>query len=683
MYNVCGQIYFYTKASPLQKSIGNGLKFIFTLKTNQMKKLLLSIALIISIGLNAQLSGTHKTFQLENIDFNHFLFGIKTAKNEILALGEANEHFKDKFVSVMKLDSNLNNIKIGDAPWYGVRFYKENDGASLIDYTIFSNGDIYVVSNSMRSYYTTPCVFKLLTNGEIDDSFQKNDDTGFVSFHNFVIQDYKDKSIFHNLVDTPYCEPAAIKKQGEDKILLLSTTRQVLSEYSNQETESDEEIISKNISIQTKNEEAIASYPLSKTDSAKTSELIEGESAREVPTTSELDNEDGESTLIRFMKHGDLDKSFGKEGTVHINLSAYCEDAIDMAVDNQGNIYVLGKYEAKYRGSISGTYCAQIFILKLKANGKIDSSFANQGLKILTYPMPIAKPKKILITKNQDIIIGINIESKNPKGGFDYYIDIVKLTKNGDFDKKFKNEGEISLKTVGISFLNNMKILDDDKIFIVGNIHNSIGEYIKKFEKKNKETIKTNKTYDIDSQVSVGFMIQLKSNGDYDSSFLNHGKIYLQNDNIEKDLVFNDFIINDDNSVTVLGSNRIKENSNTGAMISYIATKLDFGEIACEKPSPEWITPEGIKNIDNILLYPNPIKDNASIEFNLCKTETINIFLYDMSGRIVQEIIKNKTYEKGSFKEDFSTNEQIPSGNYIINIKGAHFNKSLQVIIAR
>jgi uncharacterized delta-60 repeat protein len=82
----------------------------------------------------------------------------------------------------------------------------------------------------------------------------------------------------------------------------------------------------------------------------------------------------------------------------------------------------------------------------------------------------------------------------------------------------------------------------------------------------------------------------------------------------------------------------------------------------------------------NLLIYPNPLQDDAVIEYTLADDDIINIDLYDLAGKLVQSIIKSEERVKGSHKEKLGLDASIPSGNYILTISNGAGSSSISVI---
>jgi hypothetical protein len=66
-------------------------------------------------------------------------------------------------------------------------------------------------------------------------------------------------------------------------------------------------------------------------------------------------------------------------------------------------------------------------------------------------------------------------------------------------------------------------------------------------------------------------------------------------------------------------------------------------------------------------VYPVPANDQMAIEMTLDKVQDINIALYDLKGNIWNSWQKRMVKD---FKENLQTS-QLPSGNYIIQVKGS------------
>jgi thiol-disulfide isomerase/thioredoxin len=73
-----------------------------------------------------------------------------------------------------------------------------------------------------------------------------------------------------------------------------------------------------------------------------------------------------------------------------------------------------------------------------------------------------------------------------------------------------------------------------------------------------------------------------------------------------------------------------------------------------------------ISAMSEVLVYPNPALNEATIEFNLTENQNMAINVYDVTGKLVQEI-GNTNYSVGNHKINFD-GSNLESGLYYINI---------------
>lgn len=90
----------------------------------------------------------------------------------------------------------------------------------------------------------------------------------------------------------------------------------------------------------------------------------------------------------------------------------------------------------------------------------------------------------------------------------------------------------------------------------------------------------------------------------------------------------------------------------------------------------------GVKENDKAFaasVYPNPVSSNATVSFNLEKTQNIAIALYDMIGHKVVTIAQSQYYAgKNEIKYDATS---LPKGMYFVNISDGTTNSTLKLIV--
>jgi len=79
--------------------------------------------------------------------------------------------------------------------------------------------------------------------------------------------------------------------------------------------------------------------------------------------------------------------------------------------------------------------------------------------------------------------------------------------------------------------------------------------------------------------------------------------------------------------------------------------------------------------------YPNPFNSQTKIEFNIPSGSNVSIKLYDVTGKLVSEIL-NQHLPSGSYKINYDSKD-ISSGIYFYSINAGSFSKTLKMIVVK
>ncbi|MEO6167773.1 MAG: T9SS type A sorting domain-containing protein, partial [Chitinophagales bacterium] len=84
--------------------------------------------------------------------------------------------------------------------------------------------------------------------------------------------------------------------------------------------------------------------------------------------------------------------------------------------------------------------------------------------------------------------------------------------------------------------------------------------------------------------------------------------------------------------------------------------------------------------INNMMLFPNPVQDQATLRISLAKGSPVEIRIYNLSGELVQQI-QQKNLTAGENTININTGK-LNSGTYIVNAKSgtSSFNQKMVVI---
>jgi len=98
--------------------------------------------------------------------------------------------------------------------------------------------------------------------------------------------------------------------------------------------------------------------------------------------------------------------------------------------------------------------------------------------------------------------------------------------------------------------------------------------------------------------------------------------------------------------------------------------------------------PESTTSVENQLhtigldIYPNPITDNFTIQFNLTKTSDIKVSVYDSKMSLMENIYSGHK-EKGEIELSFTLNDyNLSQGIYYILVKSDTFQSARKIIVS-
>lgn len=127
-------------------------------------------------------------------------------------------------------------------------------------------------------------------------------------------------------------------------------------------------------------------------------------------------------TIVKFSKNGSIDNSFGKNGKVFVN--------------NSGNSKLLGGLKLS-NGSmlVCGNLSSEVLVAKFNSQGHLDPSFAKNGIFTYKSILTFGYGTSILVDKTNSIYVAGYVDIRNT-GFF-----ILKLDQNGKLDSSFATNG--------------------------------------------------------------------------------------------------------------------------------------------------------------------------------------------------------------------------------------------------
>ncbi len=383
--------------------------------------------------------------------------------------------------------------------------------------------------------------------------------------------------------------------------------------------------------------------------------------------------EDGNSTtilnhgfVIRFNADGSLDATFGTNGVLLLNTSNYDFYSADsVKIDSNGNIIVAGS-----------THDSRTFIMRIKSDSTIDSSFCNNGVKIcntVQFEFVIEDDQLTLLSDDSMLLNGFDYSDTtntnmalvkyNSDGTYCSSFGINGILKfdysNGTFESIYKlnrtNDNKFILSTInydtGDKYL--IKILADgnlDSNFGVNGLMNSTISSFVVLNDNKQLCLSTNPNNTSD----ITHFSRLNENGSIDASFNNNTASFDLDPTQYQDRFFNLKLQSDGNLIT---SGQVNSSPVRNTIVANILLN-DALSVAVNAASPS-----------KEFIYPNP--NNGSFTIANCNASSIKIV--DLLGQVV--------YNKISFSTEQDIKTNLKCGVYFVEITNENKSDVIKMII--
>lgn len=113
--------------------------------------------------------------------------------------------------------------------------------------------------------------------------------------------------------------------------------------------------------------------------------------------------------------------------------------------------------------------------------------------------------------------------------------------------------------------------------------------------------------------------------------------------------------------------------------------------VTCHTGDPHAVS---IKEVGSLALattlgnpYPNPFRNETTVEFSLLNKDKARLEVYDMQGRLVKSLIDSDYVNPGTFsttwRGDNNAGASVPSGIYLIKLTTGKFSKTVKVNLSK
>jgi uncharacterized delta-60 repeat protein len=391
--------------------------------------------------------------------------------------------------------------------------------------------------------------------------------------------------------------------------------------------------------------------------------------------------------LIRLLPNGVYDSSFGTNGvakyTVPANSLYKKLTGTKIKVLNNGKILLVMEYTDSVNQLVTT-------ILQCNVNGSVDTNFGTQGLVPISSLITGAVVSDIDIQSSGKIII---------EGIMDDIVNLIninflaRLTANGVLDSSFGTNGIDSTTYIAGATGNvvtGLSILPNDNILLGGSavLANNTDVVVYKYNVNGglNNTFGTNgykiiDLYPNDYSVWTGFqsdgkiitageffisgnrnlrLTRINSNGSIDAGFGTNGftttPLPVQEPILEMDMQADNKVV----GITHWAIDTV--------VVYRFLTAPGVGTL---NPEITAIAPT---------VFPNPISEATSVQYDLIKPESITITLHDILGNTVATFINNQTQAAGNHTETLNLPQGLPAGAYLITVSTNETSRSVRVV---
>lgn len=384
--------------------------------------------------------------------------------------------------------------------------------------------------------------------------------------------------------------------------------------------------------------------------------------------------------------NGTADITFGVDGIMHIDIGGDYPIAEDVAILPNGKILVAAQ---RYNGTTRDWV-----LLRLNDNGQPDATFGSQGLIVTEVAEEGAVPKKIMLQPDGKILLAGG--SRFNDVGNNYHFALVRYDANGALDPEFGSGGRVitpigdnASPIAGVALLPNGSIIasgtvreGDDVGFAVvkyepnGQLSSLFGEdgMVLTFHLDSGIPLAGNAgvVVDADGRIIIGgtsgdylALARYQSNGTLDVSFGMQGIARLSP--YDEDWWSGTSISLQPDQRIIMGATGFRSGAGYLMHVVRIISGLNLH------------VNDLIAGAQQFLVYPNPLPQFTTLQFELDRSSAISISLNDEQGRLVRVFATERLTGAGLHQERLDLSG-IANGRYLIRVEANEREANIVVV---
>ena len=92
---------------------------------------------------------------------------------------------------------------------------------------------------------------------------------------------------------------------------------------------------------------------------------------------------------------------------------------------------------------------------------------------------------------------------------------------------------------------------------------------------------------------------------------------------------------------------------------------------------------ENTISLNNVSLFPNPAKNNMSVNFTANTSTSVSIKLYDVTGREIEKLMNEVNVAQGVHTFNFELPSYLNAGNYFVEVTSGNQKATKKLIITQ